>query len=236
MGRHCCVPGCTSNYRTSDPHVSVFSFPKNEERKRVWLAKIKRQDFSASQTSVVCIKHFSERFIERESRAVCRDGSVVSMKRKAPILKNDAYPSIFDSYPNYLSEEAPPKRQTSPNTRRLRQEAHDKEVLDNFFTEDCIKSFLALVQQYKQKINISESWVFNTTQNCFIVYKPTFEPIPKISVCIKIKLDFSTEIWHDNIRLNSCKFTWLLGKDSKCDRWSKLDNLLTHLNSYTNTK
>ncbi len=50
---------------------------------------IHRADFPLSPTAVVCIKHFDERFIVREDRAIRDDGTVLVVERKKPALTAD---------------------------------------------------------------------------------------------------------------------------------------------------
>lgn len=110
MPSRCCVPGCTNNYGTSkkDSNVSVFSFPKDQERRNHWLKCIHRECFVPSDHSVVCIDHFEEKFIIRIDTATRPDGSVLTVPRKRPKLSPDAFPTKFANQPKYLSVKATP--------------------------------------------------------------------------------------------------------------------------------
>ncbi|GIX97002.1 THAP-type domain-containing protein [Caerostris extrusa] len=111
------VPCFRSNY---DPtvYISCFQFPKEEGRRNLWLKKINRKDYSPSnKNAVVCIKHFSEKFVITEDHAVRDDGSVLTVKRIYPKLTTDAYPSIIPNQPAYLSSDPVSKRKT-PSERR----------------------------------------------------------------------------------------------------------------------
>ena len=55
MGQSCCVPGCKSNYRSSD--TSAFRFPKDEVMKKKWIRCIRRDNFMVTDNTLVCIKH-----------------------------------------------------------------------------------------------------------------------------------------------------------------------------------
>ncbi|KAF8789420.1 hypothetical protein HNY73_007358 [Argiope bruennichi] len=101
-GRKCCVPGYNSNYNNTDNYVSSFTFPKDEVRKSQWVKSINRADFIPSSTAVVCIKHFSSKFIIKEDRVIRDDGSELVVQRQIPKLSHDAYPSIFPNQPSYL--------------------------------------------------------------------------------------------------------------------------------------
>ena len=55
MPRTCCVPLCKSNYKSQSNVVATFSFPKDENRKKLWLDSIHRSNFVVSKYSCVCI-------------------------------------------------------------------------------------------------------------------------------------------------------------------------------------
>ncbi|CAH1114865.1 unnamed protein product [Psylliodes chrysocephalus] len=62
----CCVPGCTSNYASSqDGYVTVFRFPVDVDKRQLWLKNIPRKDWSPTKTSVVCINFFKENDVSR---------------------------------------------------------------------------------------------------------------------------------------------------------------------------
>ncbi|GIZ03575.1 THAP-type domain-containing protein [Caerostris extrusa] len=113
MVNKCCDPGCRSNY---DPtvYISSFQFPKEEDRRNLWLKKINRKDYSPSKNAV-CIKHFSEKFDIAEDHAVRDDGSALTVKTIHPNLIPDAYPSIFPNQPAYLSSDPVSKRKIHLN-------------------------------------------------------------------------------------------------------------------------
>ncbi|GIY66236.1 THAP-type domain-containing protein [Caerostris extrusa] len=116
MVNKCCVPCCRSNY---DPtvYISSFQFHKEEHRRNLWLLKINRKDYSPSKNAVVCIKHFSEKFVITEDHAIRDDGSVLTVKRIHTNLIPDAYPSIFPNQPAYLSSDPVSKEKLHLNEK-----------------------------------------------------------------------------------------------------------------------
>lgn len=52
MPNKCCVPACSSNYRTGEK-VQVFSFPKDEVLRTKWLRAIPRKDFVPTENNKV---------------------------------------------------------------------------------------------------------------------------------------------------------------------------------------
>ncbi|GLH09564.1 Uncharacterized protein GBIM_14634 [Gryllus bimaculatus] len=97
MPRMCCVPLCSSNYRSQGgPTVTTFAFPKNVDRRELWLKCIPRENFVPGNSAAVCIKHFKEEYIVREVSATRDDGTILVVRRDRPKLSEDAYPSIFE--------------------------------------------------------------------------------------------------------------------------------------------
>lgn len=104
MPRKCCVPGCRSNY-SSDEYCTVFRFPlNNPSLLHTWIRNIHRDNYVPNKDSVICMKHFEPRFIITEDRLKRSDGSEIVCQRKIPKLSDDAYPSIFNNLPKYLSK------------------------------------------------------------------------------------------------------------------------------------
>ena len=66
-----------------------FRFPKNEERRKLWLVKMKRDGFNPSATAVLCSDHFEEHCFDRSGQATR--------------LRDDAVPTIFD-FPEHLQK------------------------------------------------------------------------------------------------------------------------------------
>lgn len=120
MAPKCCVPNCKSNYETNrEPYVSVFSFPKDLEKRTKWLKSIHRESFVPSKHSVVCIKHFSESSVIKIDRMARDDGTILEVPRKNAKLTKDAIPTIFSDQDSYLTKKPPVKRK-HPNKRRKR--------------------------------------------------------------------------------------------------------------------
>ena len=125
MSSSCCVPRCTSNYSRTD-RITVFKFPKDLEQRKKWLNAIHRKDFIIKESTVICIKHFDNKFIIRNDTAVRPDGSVLIVPRAKIKLTNDAYPTIFNNQPLYMSKSLPPTRRDSAE-RMLGIEAREEE-------------------------------------------------------------------------------------------------------------
>lgn len=124
MPTSCCVPGCKTNYDSRQPQFSVFQFPKEKAIRQKWISAICRTNFLPKRRSVVCIKHFDERFIIREDSFQRADGSVLTVKRSHVKLTKDAFPT--KDLPEYEPREDPeyrlkqlPEPRKYPGAKRL---------------------------------------------------------------------------------------------------------------------
>lgn len=93
MPQFCCIPLCKSNSKDSR-YMPTFKFPNDDRRRQQWLDAIPRDNFVPSTYSGVCIKHFEERFIERDARVYHNDSTLLLAPYKYPRLKRDAFPTI----------------------------------------------------------------------------------------------------------------------------------------------
>ncbi|GBN40856.1 hypothetical protein AVEN_204109-1 [Araneus ventricosus] len=78
----CCAFGCTEKAVKGGP-VTFHCFPKDEERRKIWEIKIRRENFKATKSSRLCSKHFSPDSFDRE-------------KFGGTWLKKTAVPTVFN--------------------------------------------------------------------------------------------------------------------------------------------
>ncbi|GBO09442.1 hypothetical protein AVEN_12250-1 [Araneus ventricosus] len=78
----CCAFGCTEREVKGGP-VTFHCFPKDEERRKIWEIKIRRENFKATKSSRLCSKHFSPDSFDRE-------------KLGGTWLKKTAVPTVFN--------------------------------------------------------------------------------------------------------------------------------------------
>ncbi|GBM17793.1 hypothetical protein AVEN_28059-1 [Araneus ventricosus] len=78
----CCAFGCTERAVKGGP-VTFHCFPKDEERRKIWEIKIRRENFKATKSSRLCSKHFSPDSFDRE-------------KFGGTWLKKTAVPTVFN--------------------------------------------------------------------------------------------------------------------------------------------
>lgn len=75
----------------------IFSFPKDESRRRLWELRVRRQDFKATSATKICSKHFEEECFDKE-------------KFGGTWLKTTAVPTIFDFPPHLLPTTSKPRK------------------------------------------------------------------------------------------------------------------------------
>ncbi|XP_049275943.1 uncharacterized protein LOC125760209 [Rhipicephalus sanguineus] len=104
---HCFAPGCRTGYRghrvENGRKISLFSVPKEEDRRKDWERNLKRKDKPLAETSAVCEKHFAEHFVIRDYVHVI-GGNEVRIPRGRPALAAGAVPTLLPDLPAYLSK------------------------------------------------------------------------------------------------------------------------------------
>lgn len=234
MPSSCCVPGCTSNYGSKPPFVSVFKFPKDESLKQQWLKAIHRAEFVPKNVSVVCIKHFDERFVIREDVIKRPDGSILSVKRDRLKLTHDAVPTRFENIPGYLSKKLPLPRKTPAE----RQEEHCErlEEMNRAKEEkDCIADYEDLCNNFNTKCKLSTSDTYiNVKSNAFYIFKIIFNELNVPEICTSLIIDSSLNFKATkcNIFINDNPQIRELFPAGKIDKWSKLKVMCEFLDSF----
>lgn len=89
MPNKCCVPLCTSGYKTDLEKVRLFPAPTDPLMRKRWTWAIPRKNYVVTESSYVCAKHFTTDDI---SQVEIKKGK---QPRKKPQLKTDAVPTIF---------------------------------------------------------------------------------------------------------------------------------------------
>lgn len=224
-GTKCCVPGCRTNYNPAEGYITVFKFPVDKERREDWVRRIHRKDFTPTNYSVICIKHFKPEFIILNIEAKSKEGVTLSCPRKKPILSTNAYPTIFPNQPKYLS--------SSKTSRPAPTDRCAIQTLSNI-ENDKIFSLENFSIKLKNGL-LKPPWNLNTNPDVINIYKCNFDIIPKIYICLNIKSDFSLEIWQNNNELNVAKFSFILGENNICDTWSKFNRLIDYVSTIKDT-
>lgn len=222
MSRKGCVPNSRSNYDNVKKYTIVFNFPSDPEKNKIWIKKLPRKMFTPCSTAAVCIQQ--ERFITREDRIQCSDGSELVEPWKTNTLFLETFPTIFLNAPKYLTKNLPLKRK-DPDEHMLNTEKIDVEQFNEWYKKDIIASFEDFIDKIENKID--NKWLRLFRDVHILLYKLKETDIPKINVFLKI---FWKLIINNLIDINS--FKCLLGNQHKCDKWSKFQIILNKLNCY----
>lgn len=75
MPRKCYILRCDSNSNKSSKYTPIFSFPKEKERRTLWIAAVREQypeigDQDPGINASVCIHHFDANLVERHITVV----------------------------------------------------------------------------------------------------------------------------------------------------------------------
>lgn len=215
MPKKCCVPGCVSNYKGQE-YTSVFAFPSDSHLKEKWLTSIPRKDYVVTKHSAVCIKHFHASYIQTDDPVKRDKGSLIGVRRKKPRLREDAVPTIFQllpSSPSHLSK----KRKLFKDEL----ETFDSHIIQN--SDDTISSFQSLCTEINEHVN---DWVIIKSEHVVTCCRIDTLGCPYVRIAVKIKPDFSPEIFYDGLEINAECFAFILSSSLKVNTWSKLETLL----------
>jgi hypothetical protein len=64
--------------------MSTFSFPKDENRRKLWISAIPRKNWTPSKNAVVCIKHFHDKHIIKSQPYKRKDGKHAGIVASTP--------------------------------------------------------------------------------------------------------------------------------------------------------
>ncbi|KAG8184525.1 hypothetical protein JTE90_023539 [Oedothorax gibbosus] len=120
MPNNCAVLNCRAYYKKG--HVTLHSFPKDPERRQQWEAtvKVKKPNFTATNNSKICSKHFESECFE-------------TAKSGGTWLKSDAMPTIFDFLEQPGSSKISNKK--SPKKRKESDDSDNESESDDETTQ-----------------------------------------------------------------------------------------------------
>jgi len=104
-----------------------------------------------------------------------------------------------------------------------------------FLKNDIINSYDEFYQTHKARGNYNEWIVKENEDYTFFIKLNDTESIPKIISSVKLYVNLTISVTHNDIVLPADKFKWILGESGFCDKWSKLDSLLSHVFCYENS-
>ena len=128
----CCVVKCHS-YCAGQEKLTVFSFPKEEHLRKIWIRFVNRKDWEPTNSSYICIKHFEDKYYQKG------EGN----KRFRLIKTLKPVPTMFDpSNSNFQNSSA--CQVTSPVSiprKSPRKRSYQEDQYQSFLADDVIKNF-----------------------------------------------------------------------------------------------
>jgi hypothetical protein len=200
---------------------------------KIWIRKIPRENLTVTKATRICINHFEERFIVRNFEFIGSDGKQHFDSRDVPVLTDDAYPTVFDGLPSYLSNPLPPKR-VDPARRRLKVEEKNTRDWENWLEDDVILDYTTFTEQLLTRLGDYTTlnggpWIFHKGISALFlfIFNETSQ-IPGLSVCVKVSVDMHVSVTLKNCEVLSEKLSWILSDDLILRRWSQMENLVSH--------
>ena len=213
MPNKCCVPGCNGNY-SAENRVNVFSFPKDDNLLKKWLA-IPRDNFHPSKSSRVCENHFRKESIIRLSTFYDeKSGKTLEVPLKYPRLSKDAIPKIFPNCPFYISKCDSVDRKSREEKNILKEQYHLSGALTESIEEFEAYKKSFCFQTFEQFINVFNNWTLPeqwhkimNDPNKVILFKIKNSPGPVItySVIINENLKLETYLYGHDILIETKK-------------------------------
>lgn len=95
MGKHdfCCAPGC-SNSRKTRGDLQFYRIPKEINRRRIWLTRIRRKNFSPTENTRLCSAHFLEGQKSDDTDSVSYNPSIFKHSHVKPKLARSTKNSL----------------------------------------------------------------------------------------------------------------------------------------------
>lgn len=118
---HCMIPNCTNgSKKTKGSDISYHRLPSDQQLRRTWLARVRRENLPKSNSCYVCSVHFAPDCFEFSLKLTCGQKTKKSLK---PGSIPSIFPFSFQKPKRELSQKRIQKRD------RIRDEIAKKEVL-----------------------------------------------------------------------------------------------------------
>ena len=216
MVNKCCAVGCKTGYDSgNDGKVSSFTFPfdKKDLLER-WIKFINRTEWAPSKYSVICIKHFEEKFIIRGNRNKLN-------------WKLDPYPTLHSTEilkrPSLIPISSVPPRK-APKLRVLQQDQ-----MQEFYDKDTIKDLANITLK-----NCPSGFECKISSDYIVFYKLEFDAKTKFPIILEsIKIDNNLHVKLEYKGSPVPLPHWFIkGKNANLTRYSMLENLVPYLNKF----
>ena len=233
----CVVPGCKSGYGTKSkfpPGVSKHHFPKDEASRECWRKAIPRENWTPTDSSVICGLHFEESdfLSERDDKNVYRNNGDLKLRR----LKKEAIPRLFPNCPSYLSTKKPKERSATSTSGARRSKLAEKAESEaaRFLALDAVESFEELAENLPSQFPPSWSVTTLKDEEKLVLEDLTVDedgkPTLKFSLTIFKSLEFVLSSKDVIVPTSKVKH---ITSNKKIQRHSDVMNILAFLNSFS---
>ena len=248
MVNKCIAPKCKFNYdseiklrKTQSPHekTSIFEFPKDPERRRLWISRIPRKDWKPSekQRLFICESHFKSEDIIKEST----DSNVQRKKQKesnrlyAKRYSDTAIPCIWPNAPEHLTH-VTSARSTTCTTSESRAEnvqRHQNDIERLRIEKDSWRSLEELNSKSDQ-LSLSGVMTKILMDEYILFFKLCTIDIPRLLFSVKITVDLKVSVVSGGVKLKDSQVRQICGTD--ISKLSSLNKIFEHLNSQKEVK
>ena len=215
----CCVVDCRSNYAVEE-RTTVFSFPKEEILRKIWIKFVNRKNYKPTLSSFICIKHFQEKYYKKSKN---------KKRYRLPKTLKPA-PTIFN--PNIQTLQcSSSSRIISPVTvprRTPRKRIYQDDQYQSFMNYDLIKK----LSDIKESLSLA-CFLFKENKDYVTFYKIEFSEkrAAEVTECIKIDKELHLKLFFKGCPVPLPQW-FCQGTDCHLTRKSMLENLPVYLRTY----
>ena len=212
--------GSSSQELNLKENVPSFHFPSEEthsELRKVWVKFVNRpsSNWKPSKSSVICTKHFEERFI------------IYGKRRKTLNMKSNPVPSIH-------SEKVCKRPSTIPTPVIHRKVPKKRDFsideMQDFKENDTIFSFEELNEKHSPP-----GFQFRKTDDCVLYYNLQFDEktsFPKVLGCIRVDKELHVQLQFSGNPL-PLPYWFVRGTNAKLSRFGMLINLAPYIRNFS---
>ena len=227
MVSKCVAHGCKTGYaseenKENDEVIATFHFPsetKYPELRAKWIRWVNRKDFStASNSNVLCEKHFEEKFISR------------GVKSRL-IMKMDPMPTIYSpeslKRPSVLPSPAASPRKL-PKVRGVYPDE-----LNEFNKKDILHEFKDLGEEHAPA-----GFLTRKAPDCIVFFRLEYDEktnFPQVFESIRIDDQLHVQLQYNGIRVPLPDW-FVVGRNAKLNRKSMIDNFPPYLKKVAEEK
>ena len=211
MVNKCCVVGCTSNYLGGEV-VPVFSFPKDDDLRKLWIRFVNRNFWTVTKSSVICLKHFEKKLVHKGA----------SEKRFRLLYNLKPIPTIYPASIATASLPVISGPRKSPAKRIFQEDEYQK-----FLSKDIIKDVDSL-----SAADSPAGYLFSKFDDCVVFHRIIQNElhIPEVAESIHIDKNLHVQLFYKNLPV-SLPSWFRVTHQCMLKRRSMLENLNSHIST-----